>query len=306
MRFGKFLAGATALSLLWGCAPAPNDPTATTSIAALNRADADPALWLVEDADTKIYLFGTVHLLKPDLIWFDDAVADAFAQSDTLMLEMVEPPMAEMQKIVMAKGIDASGAKLRDKLTDEQRAKYDKVLTDTGMPVGALDRLQPWMAAVTLSLAPMQKLGFDQNKGVERSLTGIAREKGKTVEGFETAEQQLSFFSDMPQVQQIGYLMSVIDGMPEYQSMMGRMETNWATGDVEALNTLLNESMAGMPEVSKVLLADRNARWAEWIDTRMAKPGTVFVAVGAGHLAGGDSVQAMLKGRKLNAKRIDY
>jgi uncharacterized protein YbaP (TraB family) len=68
----------------------------------------------------------------------------------------------------------------------------------------------------------------------------------------------------------------------------------------------MNEGFSGTPEVAKKLLADRNARWAAWIDTRLEKPGIVFVAVGAGHLAGKDSVQSYLAERKIKATRIEY
>jgi uncharacterized protein YbaP (TraB family) len=54
----------------------------------------------------------------------------------------------------------------------------------------------------------------------------------------------------------------------------------------------------------KPLLVDRNVNWAEWIDTRLDKPGVVFMGVGAGHLGGSDSVQAILAKRGIKSARI--
>ena len=76
--------------------------------------------------------------------------------------------------------------------------------------------------------------------------------------------------------------------------------------DARALARDMNESLKDSPEVAKTLLTDRNARWATWIKQRMAKPGTVFIAVGAGHLAGADSVQAQLAKQGVTAQRIQY
>ncbi|MBN9001550.1 MAG: TraB/GumN family protein [Rhizobiales bacterium] len=87
---------------------------------------------------------------------------------------------------------------------------------------------------------------------------------------------------------------------PQLDTMVGQ----WGAGDPAALAETMNEGLAETPDVAKTLLWDRNARWAEHIEARMAQPGTVFVAVGAGHLAGAKSVQDYLKERGLKVTRI--
>jgi hypothetical protein len=58
------------------------------------------------------------------------------------------------------------------------------------------------------------------------------------------------------------------------------------------------------PRLAAALLHPRNRAWADWIAARLATPGRVFVAVGAGHLAGPHSVQAMLAERGLTVTRL--
>jgi uncharacterized protein YbaP (TraB family) len=53
-----------------------------------------------------------------------------------------------------------------------------------------------------------------------------------------------------------------------------------------------------------VLITDRNVAWAKWVKARLDKPGTVFVAVGAGHLAGTGSVQDQLATAGVVSKRV--
>jgi len=268
--------------------------------------DADPALWVVRDQDTTVYLFGTIHVLKPGLGWFDEAVRTAFDRSDELVLELVKPGEAEMQQLVMTQGVNPTGPTLTEQLPADKRAAYLKALTDTGLPTGAFDRMKPWLAGVTLSLIPIQKAGYDPANGPEEVLTAAAKSAGKPVIGLETAAQQIGYFGALSQPAQVQFLVSTVDELPRATETLGRMVAEWSRGDPAALAAEMNDTLKDSPEVAKVLLTDRNVRWAEWIRARMAKPGTVFVAVGAGHLAGPDSVQAQLAKLKVKSERVAY
>lgn len=278
--------------------PAPAPAAATT--------EASPALWVVKDDDTTIYLFGTVHVLRPGLSWFDDAVRKAFDDSDEVVLELVMPEASAMQAAVMKHAVNASGTPLSQQVPADKREAYTQALAKFGMPATALDTYQPWFAATQMSVLTLTTSGYDANSGAEKVITQAATEAGKPVSGLETVDEQLGFFSGLSSQSQIALLASTIDELPNATKLTDDMVAKWAAGDPQGLGELMNESLRETPELSKVLLADRNARWAEWIEARMAKPGTVFIAVGAGHLAGNDSVQTMLAGRKLTATRVDY
>lgn len=278
--------------------PAPAPAPATT--------EASPALWVVKDDDTTIYLFGTVHVLRPGLSWFDDAVRKAFDDSDEVVLELVMPEASAMQAAVMKHAVNASGTPLSQQVPADKREAYTQALAKLGMPATALDTFQPWFAATQMSVLTLTSSGYDANSGAEKVITQAAAEAGKPVSGLETVDEQLGFFSGLSSESQIALLASTIDELPNATKLTDDMVAKWAAGDPQGLGELMNESLRETPELSKVLLADRNARWAEWIEARMARPGTVFIAVGAGHLAGNDSVQAMLAQRKLTTTRVDY
>jgi uncharacterized protein YbaP (TraB family) len=110
----------------------------------------------------------------------------------------------------------------------------------------------------------------------------------------------------MPSALQLAFLASAVEDYPKLGSELGKMIDQWAAGDPEALGATMNEGMRDTPELAKILLTDRNARWAKWIEARLQKPGTVFLAVGAGHLAGTDSVQAFLARDRVTAARVRY
>jgi uncharacterized protein YbaP (TraB family) len=268
--------------------------------------DADPALWVVKDADTTIYLFGTVHVLKPGLRWFDEAVKTAFDKSGELVLEMIEPDAATMQGLVMRMAVNHTGPSLTEKLPADKREAYARAMNDVGIPPVALDRVDPWLAAVTLSVAGLPKLGYDPESGVEKALSAAAKTAGKQVLPLETPEQQLGYFDNLSETLQVKFLVSTIDDYAKMGEMLDKMVASWSAGDPDALAKTMNEGLRETPEIGKILLTDRNVRWAEWIDRRLATPGTVFVAVGAGHLAGDQSVQVQLAKRKLTSTRIAY
>ncbi|MCU6455622.1 TraB/GumN family protein [Sphingomonas sp. A2-49] len=293
---------AVALCLaLPACAQQPAKPAATASL------DADPALWVVRDKDTTIYLFGTIHVLKPGLTWFDEAVKAAFDRSAEVKLEIVMPDPATMQGLVQASGVAAPGTPpLTQRLPVAKRAAFTKAVTDLGLPANALDRYKPWLAATQLSVAPLSKLGYDSTNGPEEVITAAAKQANKPLTGLETPEQQLGFFGSLSDTAQLQFLESTIDELPKLNQQMAAMVDEWARGDPDALAREMNDELKSSPEVAKVLLTDRNARWAQWIRQRLATPGTVFIAVGAGHLAGPESVQAQLAKLGVKAQRVRY
>lgn len=303
----KLLRRATALALVLS-APGASAQTAAPAPAPQAQAqDADPALWVVKDADTTIYLFGTVHILKPGLSWFDEAVKQAFDESGEIVTEIGgTPDQAAAQQLVIKYGFNPTGPTLTERLPADKRAAFAKAVADLGLPQAAIDRFDPWLAGVQMTMLTVAKLGYDPKSGVEEALNVAAKAANKPVSGLETIEEQFGFFDSLSEEAQIKFLIETVDKLPEAGPTLDKMVAEWSAGDADGLATLMNEGFKASPEVAKKLLADRNARWAEWIGTRLDKPGVVFVAVGAGHLAGADSVQAYLAKRQIKSVRIDY
>jgi len=314
MRKSMIALFATAAIIFSPSAGAQNTPTeAPAAVEALDPVpvkapsikDVDPALWVVKDEDTTIYLFGTVHILKPGLGWFDEGVKEAFDKSDRLVLEMVEPPQAETQALFMKMAIDQTGKTLRSKMTDGERAIYEGALKKIGLPVEGLDPFDPWAAAVTIQVLAMQKKGFDVNSGAEKQLSAAAKASNKPIGGVETMEYQLGIFDAMSEAEQIKFLIEGAKVIDDAEATMDKMVNLWATPDPEGLAKLMNEGMTS-PALYHALLTKRNANWAKWISEQMAKPGTTFMAVGAGHLSGATSVPALLPAYGLSAERVAY
>ena len=267
--------------------------------------DADPAMWVVKDHDTTIYIFGTFHVLDGKTDWFNDEVRQAFDRSDEVVLEAIIPEDPAALAPLMAKyAIASSGKPLTEQLSPEARAKLVKILGDSGVPAAALDKMKPGFAGMTVALLPYQKAGMSPEHGTEKTLTKAAKEANKPVGELEGIEAQLKMLEKIPESAHVRSLEQVLDKFEELPAMIADMKVNWNSGNAEGFAKLMNEMQASSPETFKVMMTDRNAHWAEWIDQRMDKPGTVFVAVGTAHLAGTDSVQEFLGKRGIKSERV--
>jgi uncharacterized protein YbaP (TraB family) len=293
-RFLAALAGALALA-----APAFADTA--------KPRDADPALWVMRDADTTVYLFGTVHFLPKDIVWFDEAVADAFAASDELRMELlpVDDP-ASLGPLILKLAVDPKGRTMAQRMSPEDHAAYVKAMKDLGLPAAQLEPLEPWFIGVQAVSLMYVKAGYDPKSGAEEVLTQAARKAGKTITAFETPEQQFAMLDSTPEAEQLIGVRDLANGQDEALKMFSTLLGHWARGEAEETGRLMNEEMKETPETARILLTDRNARWAADLKARMDRPGVVFVAVGAGHLTGKDSVQDLLARDGLKVERVLY
>ena len=285
-------------------------PTASTTLvqvapstAAATAAPARPALWKVADEDTTIYLFGTIHALPGGIDWLHGNVAQAIDRSQELVTEITDGSSPELQARVMGKAMLTPGKSLRDLLNEGERKRYEAAIKTLGLPESTFDAFKPWYAAVGLATLPLVRSGYSAENGVEEALEARIKPRNLPHSGLETMEFQLGLFDGLPPAVQKRYLMDVIDGLPQITGELDRMVAAWKAGDADRLASIMNEDEED-PAMMEALITNRNRAWAQWVQARLARPGTVFVAVGAGHLAGDGSVQAQLAAKGLTTQRV--
>lgn len=238
--------------------------------------DAQPALWVVNDHDTIIYLFGTFHALDGRAAWFNDEVMTAFSASDEIVLETLVP---------------------------EPKKAGDPAATASQAPQPVIRRFGPvervagsasFLSTSKMVMSAGRSRGMSTKKGADSILRQAAESAGKPVAGLESFAYQLGMFGRMQGAPQPSNRAEASQVSGALSLVLGKLQAAWNRGDVESFTPLLERMRAGSPENYRMLFSDRNARWAGWIAERLQQPGTVFVAVGAGHLAGDDSVQQKL------------
>jgi uncharacterized protein YbaP (TraB family) len=271
----NLLAAAAALA---AATPTPSPPVAQVS------EPAQPAMFVVRDADTTVYIFGTFHALDGKATWFSDNVRDAFEHSSELVLETLIP-----------EGPVAPSA-------------FGKAFRPPSVTPSA-----SFLATTRMALTAGRAQGMQVDNGADMVLRRTAEAEGKPVAGLETLEFQLEMFNHMtdaaaspqPSVADKAGNAASPSAIDSLSKSMAAMQSAWKQGDQSVFVTMLEQLKSGAPQTYRTMFTERNARWADWIKARMQAPGTVFVAVGAGHLAGTDSLLVRLAELGVESRRVD-
>ena len=261
-------------------------------------ADPGPALWVIRDADSTIYLFGTVHVLRPETVWRSHRVEAAFDSASEVWFEISNPAdQAAMIPLIRQHGLSPDQP-LSHRLTANELNALQLAAHSVGSGAAQMDSFRPWLAALTLSIAPLVEAGYDPNSGVELTLRPRAVAAGKTVKGLESIDEQVRIIAGFSEPAQMAFLRATLDSFEDAPTELDAMVNAWAAGDLATFKRVTSEGMRESgPEVYRSLLTDRNRRWAGQIQTMLEGSGTVFIAVGAAHLAGDDSVIDFLEAR---------
>ncbi|OGN49323.1 MAG: polysaccharide biosynthesis protein GumN [Caulobacterales bacterium RIFOXYB1_FULL_67_16] len=303
---------AAGLALVFAIAGAPAQalaqaaPAPAAAAAAAPIQGEGPALWVIKDADSTLYLFGSVHVLRPTTGWASPRVNAAFDSASDVWFEITNPEdQAAMMPLIQQYGLSPQ-TPLSSRLTPEELAQLDAAAKAIGASAAQMDPLKPWLAALSLSVAPLIKAGYDPQSGVELALKARAQAAGKSLHGFETLEKQIGLLATLPDDVQLEFLRETLKDYDQAVVILDSMVEAWAKGDVEALDRIVVEDMkTDAPELYKVLLVDRNTDWANQIQTLLQGSGTAFIAVGAAHLTGDDSVQSILQSRGVAVESVE-
>jgi uncharacterized protein YbaP (TraB family) len=258
-------------------------------------AAADPAMWVVKDADSTVYLLGTIHVLKPGVNWRSEKLDAALKSSDEFWMEAdIEADPAIAQTYAMNFGMD-SRKSLASAVGEANYAKLLEVAKRYDIPTDRLHQMRPWLATMVLTRAQVLSVGYDPELGVDRTLEKEAMAAGKPIKPFETASQQLGFLADMPDKVAAEMLVQTLNEVEGGIEIVDTLEAAWLAGDVKQLQRLGPDKMRKeAPELFDALLLRRNTKWVKQIDTMLKGSGTQFIAVGAAHLLGKDSVPEQL------------
>lgn len=225
-------------------------------------------MWMVRDDDTTIYLFGTFHALDGRTPWFEGMIRNAFAASDELVLETVIPDFAAP-------------------------APAPKPFKSYSSP--AINAGGSFLASTRMALNAGKGQGMNFDLGADAILKREAAQSGKPVVGLESFQGQLAMLTQVPAAPvRPATRRQGAQVMGQLATAMAQLQQGWKRGDSEVFAGMLDDMRTSSPAAYRMMFVRRNAQWAQWISRRLDQPGTVFVAVGAGHLSGSDSVQNKL------------
>jgi uncharacterized protein YbaP (TraB family) len=263
---------------------------------------AAPALWLVEDADTQIYLLGSMHALPDHLDWSGGAVQTAIDKADTLILELSSTETAKVSSVYARLSPRTSPLAVEERLSPSARSAYDRLAFKDQLALS--DKLDDWALMLALGHQASKRVGVTPDNGVETKVSAQFRKAGKKIEGLETAEMQIMMFENLPASTQGALLNNALTKADKAPAAIKSLVTAWSSGDVDAMQQQIAQDTAAAPLAHQRLITDRNHRWASWATQRMDSPGTLLVAVGAGHMVGEDGLPALLAQKGFTVTRL--
>ena len=249
---------------------------------------ATPALWKVSDGDTTVWLLGSMHLLPPGTDWRDAAVERAIGEANTLVLESDPDAKSDFATLAKAPGLPP----LTERLGPDRREALDKAIARTGQPADAFDGYKDWSAAVMLDTGDALDAGATSKDGVDAVLWSAFAAKKRVA--LEQPGAQVRALDILPPQLQRRMLDETLDG-PRYEAVLDA----WERGDLTAL-----DKASASKELRPFLVTAANRRWARWIATRMEQKGKLLIAVGAGHLAGKESIVGLLAAKGFKVERV--
>lgn len=265
-----------------------------------------PLMWVIKDADSTIYLFGSIHVMKDGVPWLTPAIQQKFDSADSLWEEL--PDVDDTQAMMQAarKYLVNPANNMTEGLAVDEISHLDALLAPYGLSSRALMSVRKWAVGLILMQKQISALGYDAQGGVDITFARQARAMAKPIHGFETADQQMQFLIPADDAEDLASLREALNDADETPQLLGDMLTAWEAGDEAELTKVLidKEKTENPTEYQRVIVA-RNANWEPQIESLLSGKGTIFVTVGTAHLIGPDSLLNMLKAHGITAEKVD-
>lgn len=268
--------------------------------------NAHPAVWLIEQENSKTYFLGSIHLLPKDIRWYGGKIETIFEQTDEVAFEVHMTPEKEAiaQQIMIANGRLPDGDKLSNHLEPEE---YETVLEQAriiGIPTNSIANFKPWFASIALSITATIKQGWDPESGVDKFIEKLANQKNIPIVELETVEEQMATLYDHPFEIQVDMLVDTLDQLEDIEKVTMNMANSWASGDEERMKEAFVNPLQQQREIYRKLITQRNINWIPTIESLIAKDQTTLVVAGAAHFIGDGGLVGMLENKGYEIKRV--
>lgn len=263
-------------------------------------------LWHAQGVSNSVYLLGSIHLLRAEDHPLPSIIDAVYEDAEILVMELDMDDLdgAATQRLFNENGVLRDGTTLRDLMGEELYRRAAIAAEASDIPIDLLAKSEPWLAAITVEMMALYRIGFDPKMGVELHMTSLAIQDGKPIEGLEAIEEQLAFLDGLSLQAQRDMLLQTLEDSADMAESIDDMIRAWRHGDIEFLETQLLDSLAEHEELNDALVTNRNLRWASQIDELLDDRDDYLIIVGALHLVGEDGVPNLLAQRGVKIRQL--
>jgi len=263
-------------------------------------------MWKMDGKTNSVYLLGSIHMLREQDHPLPSVIDSAYDDAEVIIMELDMDDMdpAYTQMAFNRAGVRTDGTSLRELMGGDAYSRAEEAAAAVDIPLDMLAQSEPWLAAMTVEIMLLYRIGFNPMLGVEMTMTSRAARDGKPIEGLETVDEQLAFLDGLPlDVQSEMLIQTLAEGAALGESIDAFIDA-WHFGDMAILESGLLDSIKEQSEFSEVLITSRNRRWAEAIAGLLDDDRDYLVIVGALHLVGDEGVPALLAKRGLGIQQL--
>ena len=264
-----------------------------------------PAIWLIEDEDTELFLFGSVHALPPELDWQRESFLEIMNSADIVFFETTQRDSGSDFMAFFQMGLAGPGEGLHDVLDEDQLILLSSSLAEVGLDLESFRGQKPWFASLMIGFAVMDMHGQAAENGVETWMDAQLA-SDRDVRSLEDSLQVARSFSELTIDEQVAMLMDGLDEADMAEALANNTLRAWIKGDPDGIYRGSFEDMRNeQAGVYDIMITRRNEAWADTLDALMDdETGRILVVVGAGHLAGPESVILMMEERGWDADQF--
>ena len=272
----------------------------------LSAAAERVTMWEIEAAGNRIFLLGSIHLLRASDYPLPAPIYTAYDEAEALVMELDLDDIDDraMQSLVLELGTFRDGETLQSHLGADTWRKVERLATAVDIPLNMLAVSKPWLAAITVELIALTRVGFDSTQGLEAHLVSMARRDGKDVSGLETEREQLELLDGLSAQAQRVMLLETLEDAGELENVLNDVIAAWRNGDVDFIEEQILADLRPHRELYQTIVVRRNANWVRQIEALSGKKDDYLVVVGALHLVGRDGVPMMLERKGFDVRQV--
>jgi len=276
-------------------------------VAASHARYDGPAMWKITDHDSTLYLFGTVHLMQPDINWQRRDMQAAFDNVGTVFFETPDDEKSALQVSILQRqyGVYTEGERLSDHLDGINLNRLTAAAYNAEVPLARLESFKPWLAADILTVAGADIAGLRYANSADAQMRTKAEQANKSIRALDTVETYFEAVAKQPNWVQMQAFEGTIKNFNTLVRDTKIVNAAWLIGNTERLETeLLTPAAASSPELYAALFTQRNKKWAKTLDEFMKGDTNAMVVVGIGHLLGEGGLPTRFEDLGYRAERV--
>lgn len=254
-------------------------------------------LWEAHGPAGRVFLLGSIHLLRPEAAALPPALDAALDAADVVVFELDLEAARAGAGALLQQGMLPPGPSLAEQLGPDLYARLQAHLARVALPEAVAARFEPWLLGLTLTTLTLQQAGFADTLGLDAQVWRAAGARALERLGLETLADQIALFDGLPEAQQVDFLRRTLDEADHLVPQLDTLTAAWQQGDPAPLEAAAATMKQGTPALYERLNVARNRRWMAQLDALLAEGKTPLVVVGALHLAGPDGLVAQLRAR---------